>query len=187
MNNICVLVSGSGTNLQKIIDDIAAGQMPNIRINKVIADRDCYGLERARLNNIPHEWVMAGPDFHQNLLAAIPQDTHLVVMAGFLSIIKTEFCQQWENKIINIHPSLLPKYGGKGMYGIHVHRAVVANHETETGATVHLVTPGIDEGKIILQAATSILPSDSPDEVAQKVHALEYDLLPKAIVHFFKG
>lgn len=102
-------------------------------------------------------------------------------MAGFLSILKPEFCENWNGKIINIHPALLPKFGGKGMWGMNVHNAVIEAKETESGATVHFVTPGIDEGEPILQKSFEVTADDTPETLAQKVHQIEYEIFPIAI------
>ena len=181
MKNITILISGSGTNLQRIIDCIDSGEIRNARIIQVIADRECYGLERAQNHQIPNELIKRGKDFAENLEHAIPENTDLIVLAGFLSILKPEFCEKWEGKIINIHPALLPKFGGKGMWGHHVHNAVIEAGEKESGATVHYVTSGIDEGEVILQGKFEIDDNDTAEKVAEKVHLVEYDIFPKAI------
>lgn len=181
MKNIVILVSGSGTNLQRIIDCIDSGEIPNAKISLVVADRECFGLNRAENHNIPHLLIKRGKDFCKNLDEALPKDTDLIVCAGFLSIITPEFAEKYQGKIINIHPSLLPKFGGKGMWGMNVHNAVINAKETESGATVHFVTAGIDEGKIILQGKVSINENDTPETLAEKIHQVEYDIFPKAI------
>ena len=181
MKNITVLVSGSGSNLQRIIDCIDNGEIPNAKVNLVVADRDCYALERAKNHNIPFQLIKRGKDFSENLEKILPKNTDLIVLAGFLSILKSEFCEKYKGKIINIHPALLPKFGGKGMWGHRVHEAVIEAKEKESGATVHFVTSGIDEGEIILQGKFDIDENDTPETLAQKVHELEYDIFPKAI------
>lgn len=181
MKNITILISGSGTNLQRIIDCIDAGEIQNAKINMVVADRECFGLARAKKHNIDNVLIPRGKNFSSELDKMIPDDTDLVVLAGFLSILKPEFCENWKGKIINIHPALLPKYGGKGMWGHHVHNAVIEAKEMESGATVHFVTSGIDEGEIILQGKVSIDEKDTPETLASKVHQVEYEIFPKAI------
>ncbi len=181
MKNITILISGSGTNLQRIIDCIDSGEIRNTKVNLVIADRECFGLERAEKHNIPTQLVNRGKDFSDNLEKAIPENTDLIVLAGFLSILKPEFCKKWEDKIINIHPALLPKFGGKGMWGHHVHNAVIEAGEKESGATVHFVTSGIDEGEIIMQGKFDVDENDTTETLSQKVHQVEYDIFPKAI------
>ena len=181
MKNITILISGSGTNLQRIIECIDSGEIRDAKVNLVIADRECFGLERAEKHNIPTQLIKRGKDFSKNLEKAIPENTDLIVLAGFLSILKSEFCEKWSGKIINIHPALLPKFGGKGMWGHHVYNAVIEAGEKESGATVHFVTSGIDEGEIILQGKFDVEENDTAETLAQKVHQVEYDIFPKAI------
>ncbi len=116
MKNIVVLVSGSGTNLQRI-DTIDSGEIQNAKVTLVVADRECFGLERAKNHNIENILIPRGKNFSSELAKVIPENTDLIVLAGFLSILKSEFCENWNGKIINIHPALLPKFGGKGMWG----------------------------------------------------------------------
>lgn len=181
MKNIVVLVSGSGTNLQRIIDTIEAGEIQNAKVSLVVADRECFGLERAENHNIENVLIPRGKNFSSELAKVIPQNTDLIVLAGFLSILKPEFCENWNGKIINIHPALLPKFGGKGMWGMNVHNAVIEAKEVESGATVHFVTSGIDEGEAILQKSFEVTAEDTPETLAQKVHQIEYEIFPLAI------
>lgn len=181
MKNIVVLVSGSGTNLQRIIDTIDTGEIQNAKVSLVVADRECFGLERAKNHNIENILIPRGKNFSSELAKVIPENTDLIVLAGFLSILKSEFCENWNGKIINIHPALLPKFGGKGMWGMNVHNAVIEAKEVESGATVHFVTPGIDEGEAILQKSFEVTAEDTPETLAQKVHQIEYEIFPIAI------
>lgn len=181
MKNIVILVSGSGTNLQRIIDTIENEEIQNAKVSLVIADRECYGLERAKIHNINNVLIPRGKNFSDELAKVIPENTDLIVLAGFLSILKPEFCELWKGRIINIHPALLPKFGGKGMWGHHVHHAVIEAKEKESGATVHFVTSGIDEGEAILQKSFEVTENDTPETVAEKVHLIEYEIFPKAI------
>ncbi len=181
MKNIVVLVSGGGTNLQRIIDCTENGEIPDAKVTLVVADRECFGLQRAENHGIPHHLIKRGKEFSSKLAKLVPEDTDLVILAGFLSILSTEFCEKFTGKIINIHPALLPKYGGKGMWGHHVHEAVLNAGETESGATVHFVTPGIDEGEIILQESFGISKDETVESLAEKVHRVEYEIFPKAI------
>ncbi|WP_288448245.1 phosphoribosylglycinamide formyltransferase [uncultured Chryseobacterium sp.] len=181
MKNIVVLVSGSGTNLQRIIDTIDSGEIRNAKVTLVVADRECFGLERAKNHNIENILIPRGKNFSSELAEVIPENTDLIVLAGFLSILKSEFCENWNGKIINIHPALLPKFGGKGMWGMNVHNAVIEAKEVESGATVHFVTPGIDEGEAILQKSFEVTADDTPETLAQKVHKIEYEIFPVAI------
>ena len=181
MKNIVVLVSGSGSNLQRILDSIEQGIIQNAKVSMVVADRDCYGLQRAENKGIKNILIPRGKSFCTLLDKEIPENTDLIVLAGFLSIITQEFCEKYQGKIINIHPALLPKFGGKGMWGHYVHEAVIAAGEKESGATVHFVTPGVDEGQLIIQGKVEIAENESPDSLAQKVHLVEYEIFPKAI------
>lgn len=186
MFQIAVLVSGGGTNLQSIIDSIAAKQL-NARIVSVIADRECYGLQRAANAGIVHHHLERKVE-KSNLSAKIdellPTNCDLIILAGFLSILNSAFIQKWQGKIINIHPSLLPKFGGAGMWGMNVHNAVVAAGETQSGSTVHLVTEEIDSGRIILQTTVDLTPEDTPENVQKKVQAIEGQTLVNAIQLF---
>ncbi|MBW8359141.1 MAG: phosphoribosylglycinamide formyltransferase [Weeksellaceae bacterium] len=181
MKNIVVLVSGGGTNLQRIIDCTASGEIPNAQVTLVVADRECFGLQRAANHGIPNMLIKRGQDFSANLAKVLPQVTDLIVLAGFLSILNREFCGSFSGKIINIHPALLPKFGGKGMWGHHVHEAVLEAGEKESGATVHFVTPGIDEGQIILQKPFEIADNETVESLAEKIHRIEHEILPVAI------
>lgn len=181
MKNIVVLVSGGGTNLQRIIDCIEMGEIPNAQISMVVADRKCLGLDRAKIHNISSHLIPRGKLFSAELKQLLPENTDLIVLAGFLSILNKEFCDSFPGKIINIHPALLPKFGGKGMWGHHVHQAVLTAEEKESGATVHFVTSGIDEGEIILQKSFEISENETMESLAEKVHEIEFDIFPKAI------
>lgn len=179
--SIVVLVSGSGSNLQRIIDCINSGELPNVEISQVIADRDCFALQRAEENSIQNQLIKKGKTFCSELDKVIPSSTDLIVCAGFLSILTRDFCEKWNGKIINIHPSLLPKFGGKGMWGMNVHKAVLEAKEKQSGATVHFVTSGIDEGEIILQKSVEVSAGEAPESLAEKIHLVEYEIFPKAI------
>lgn len=181
MKNIVVLVSGSGTNLQRIIDCIDSGEIENAKISLVVADRECYGLERAENRGIKNILIKRGKSFSENLEKEIPENTDLIVLAGFLSILSKDFTEKFKGKIINIHPALLPKFGGKGMWGHHVHNAVIEAKELESGATVHFVTPEIDEGEIIMQGKVKVEAEETPETLAKKIHEVEYEIFPKAI------
>lgn len=179
---VAVLISGSGTNLQAIINSITDKTLPNIEITCVIADRNCYGLERALDAEIPTWYVERGENLSQEINEICTNaEVELIVLAGFLSILDKDFCEKWDRKIINLHPSLLPKFGGKGMYGEYVHKAVLENKETQSGATVHYVTQGIDEGEIILQKSFDIPSSANLDWLKQKISEIEKPLLIEAL------
>lgn len=179
---IAVFVSGGGTNLQNIIDAIQDGTLQNTQIEMVMADRDCFAIERALEVDIRTYLLEDRKNFSENAQHNLEgEDIDLIVLAGFLSILTPEFVQKWENKIINVHPALLPKYGGKGMYGKKVHEAVLANNEKESGATVHYVTAGVDEGEIIIQKAFPIKPGENVDWLAWRISQVEKEVLIDAI------
>ena len=184
--NIAVLVSGSGSNLQSIIDNIEQGNL-NCKITYVIADRPCYGLERAKnykIKNIMLDRKLFKEklsDEISSILENNEEKTDYIVLAGYLSILSNSFIEKWREKIINIHPSLLPKFGGKGMYGMNVHRAVIEAKEKESGATIHFVDSGIDTGKIITQVKVPVLENDSPEDLQKRVLEQEHKLLIKGI------
>ena len=183
MFKIAVLVSGGGTNLQEIIDNIENKRL-NCKIEYIIADRDCYSMERGRKYNIKS--VLLDKKEYGNKLSneinkVLENKVDLIVLAGYLSIIDKDFISNWNNKIINIHPSLLPKYGGKGMYGMNVHEAVIANKEKESGCTVHFVDVDIDTGKILLQRKVDVSNNETPESLQKKVLKEEHQLLIEAI------
>jgi phosphoribosylglycinamide formyltransferase-1 len=181
MKNIVILVSGGGTNLQRIIDCIECGEIQNAQISLVIADRECFGLERAKKHGISTQLIPRGKSFSSDLKNILPENSDLIVLAGFLSILNEDFCESFNGKIINIHPALLPKFGGKGMWGNHVHKTVLEAKEKESGVTVHYVTSGIDEGEIILQKSFPIAENETIESLAQKIHNVEFEIFPKAI------
>ena len=189
MFNIVVMVSGGGTNLQAIIDKINSGEIPDTRIAAVISSsRKAYALERANQNNIPSEAVVKKdfetPEAFDNaLLSTIDKYTpDLVVLAGYLVIVPKIVIQRYRNKIINIHPSLIPAFCGDGFYGLKVHEAVLARGCKVTGATVHFVDEGTDTGPIIAQKAVYIQPGDTPEILQRRVmEEAEWNILPAAI------
>lgn len=173
--NIAVFVSGAGTTLQTLIEQQA---LYNYHIRLVVTNRTCPALERATKAQIPTLKTNIWEDIHQML---IDNNIQLIILAGFLTILPEWFCKKWEKKIINIHPSLLPKHGGKGMYGIHVQEAVLAAGDTEAGCTVHYVSAEVDGGEIIAQTTVKVLPDDTPDTLSQRVQQAEKRLLPQVI------
>ena len=162
MFKIAVMVSGGGSNLQSIIDKSKSGEL-NCEIACVIGDRPCYGVERAAEHGI-ESCVIDRKIYKKEL-----------------SIIDEEFVNKWKGRIINIHPSLLPKFGGPGMYGIKVHEAVLAAGEKESGCTVHYVDTGVDSGEIILQVKVPVLEGDTPEVLQKRVLVEEHKLLPNSI------
>ena len=183
---IAVLVSGGGSNLQSIIDNIEQGNL-NCKISYVIADRECYGLKRAEKHGIKNVLLDRKvlkeklSDEISNVLENDDEKTDYIVLAGYLSILSPEFIKKWSRKIINIHPSLLPKFGGKGMYGMNVHRAVIEAKETESGCTIHFVDTGVDTGEIILQIKVPVFSDDTPEVLQKRVLEKEHVLLIEAI------
>lgn len=184
MFKIAVMVSGGGSNLQSIIDKSKSGEL-NCEIACVIGDRPCYGVERAAEQGI-ESCVIDRKVYKKELCREIDKllstkGVELIVLAGFLSIIDEEFVNKWKGRIINIHPSLLPKFGGPGMYGIKVHEAVLAAGEKESGCTVHYVDTGVDSGEIILQVRVPVLEGDTPEVLQKRVLVEEHKLLPNSI------
>jgi phosphoribosylglycinamide formyltransferase-1 len=198
--NIMALVSGGGTNLQALLDAEKSGDFGSGpaggpaggKITLVVSDRsEAFALERAKAAGIPA--IVAEPDKtipvnerRQKLSDYILQlaETHhieLIVLAGFLSILTGEIIQRYSGKMINLHPSLLPKFGGKGMYGEKVHRAVLDAGETESGCTVHLVDAGTDTGPILLQRKIPVLRNDTPETLAERIHPEEHVAIVEAV------
>ena len=183
MFKIAVLVSGNGTNLQAIIDHYLNN--PDIKISLVISNKkDAYALKRAGLANIP-TMVISKKDFPNQSDEILKQvkanNIDLIVLAGYLSILSGSIINEYKNKIINIHPSLIPAFCGPGMYGHHVHEAVIKSGVRYSGCTVHFVNGGVDSGPIILQQAVDVDFTDTPDSVAAKILVYEHKLLVKAI------
>lgn len=182
MFNIAVLISGGGSNLKSLIDN----QKEYYKINVVIADRDCGGLNIAREANIDAV-LIDRKEYREKLSKKIDEELKkynidLIVLAGYLSIVDSNFISKWKNKIINIHPSLLPKFGGKGMYGMKVHEAVIKNKEKESGCTVHYVTDTIDGGDIIMQNKVNVLEDDTPEILQKRVLVEEHKILPATVI-----
>lgn len=182
MFNIAVLISGGGSNLKSLIDN----QKEYYKINVVIADRDCGGLNIAREANIDAV-LIDRKEYKEKLSKKIDEELKkynidLIVLAGYLSIVDSNFISKWKNKIINIHPSLLPKFGGKGMYGMKVHEAVIKNKEKESGCTVHYVTDTIDGGDIIMQNKVDVLEDDTPEILQKRVLVEEHKILPATVI-----
>ena len=182
MKNVAIFASGSGTNAENIVRYFSKSE--TIKVAVVLSNNRNVGVH-ARVNKLGvPSFVFSREEFADGapVLAKLAEyDTDLIVLAGVMNKISDPLLNAYPGKIINIHPALLPKYGGKGMYGIHVHKAVVAAGERETGITIHYIDEHYDEGTVIFQAKCPVLPSDTPEEVAAKVHALEYAHYPKVI------
>lgn len=178
-----VLVSGGGTNLQALLDASARGELPDAEIALVVSNKEgAYALERAKKAGI--EALYLGPeDFEAKLEAELAaRGIGLIVLAGFLRILSPEFTARWPRRILNIHPSLIPAFCGRGYYGLRVHEAALARGVKLTGATVHFVNEIPDGGEIILQKAVPVLPGDTPELLQRRVmEQAEWQLLPKAL------
>lgn len=179
---VAILASGSGSNAENIVNYFSKSN--DVEISLFISDKkDAFVHERAKRLGIP-SYHFTGKQFREsNDVAEFLQSegVDFIVLAGFLLKIPENLLQHYPNRIINIHPALLPKFGGKGMYGDHVHQAVVSEGEKQSGITIHYVNENYDEGRIIFQATCDVLPTDTPDDVAEKVHALEYKYFPEVI------
>lgn len=181
MKNIAVLVSGGGTNLQSIIDAVEAGRI-NGQIKLVISNKEgAYGLERAKNHNI-----RAVFEKDEQAIIDIMKESQidLVILAGFLKILGPNFTKAFENRIINIHPSLIPSFCGKGYYGLRVHEAAVEYGVKVSGATVHFVDENADTGPIIRQETVEVLPEDSPQDLQQRVLKIEHRILSQVVADY---
>ena len=195
MVNVAVLVSGGGTNLQALIDAKAAGSLPNAKLALVIASKPgVYALERAKAANIPSEAVCrkdfdSQEAFDSAMLETLRRyDIGAVVLAGYLSIVGAPVVAAYPDKIINIHPSLIPSFCGAGYYGLRVHEAALKKGVKVTGATVHLVNEQYDDGRILLQKAVSVEEGDTPETLQKRVmKEAEWVILPKALDMITRG
>lgn len=179
---IAIFGSGSGTNAENIMQYFNGNL--SIEVALVLSNKaDAYILERARLHHIPYA-VFTKTDFNNTveLLSLLKEyEVDFIVLAGFLLQIPVDLIHAYPNKIINIHPALLPKYGGKGMYGDRVHDAVIASGDKFSGITIHYIDEHYDSGSIIFQAKCDVLTTDTPNDLATRIHALEYKYFPKVI------
>lgn len=177
---IALFASGSGTNAQNIMNYFSGNEM--VEVDSLWANNpSAFALERARKMGVETfvftKKQLQNSDFVVETLKK--RDVNLIVLAGFLLLIPANLIQNFP--IVNIHPALLPKYGGKGMYGINVHKAVVENRDKETGITIHFVNDEYDQGEVVFQEKTAVVPTDTPEDVARKVHEMEYRHFPKVI------
>jgi phosphoribosylglycinamide formyltransferase 1 len=187
VKRLAILASGSGSNAEKIMEYLQESNHAEIALvasNKA----EAFVLERAKKFGVP-SFIFSRKEMDSGVLLEKLQAEKIdwVILAGFLLKIPDELIRAFPNRMVNIHPALLPKYGGKGMYGMHVHEAVKASGDTETGITIHLVNEHYDEGKIIFQAASPLTPEDTPETIAQKVHALEHRYYPQVIGDLIKN
>ncbi|MBQ4166429.1 MAG: phosphoribosylglycinamide formyltransferase [Oscillospiraceae bacterium] len=192
MKNICVLVSGGGTNLQALIDAEKRGEIKGGKITCVIASKaDAYALERAKNNGIKTR-VLVRKDYDSVAAysaamrdALLEEKADLIVYAGFMTILDEQVCDTFANKMINVHPALIPSFCGKGFYGLHVHEAALAKGVKVSGATVHFVTAECDAGPIILQKAVEVQNGDTPETLQKRImEQAEWKILPEAVSLF---
>ena len=178
-----VLVSGGGTNLQALIDASLRGELPFVDISAVVSNKaGAYALERAKNAGIPGYFIPNGPDFERELISCLEANgIEMIVLAGFLRILSADLIDRYEGRIVNVHPSLIPSFCGKGYYGLRVHEAALSRGVKVTGATVHIVTAEADAGPILLQKAVEVMEDDTPETLQRRVmEQAEWKLLPRA-------
>lgn len=188
--NLVVLASGGGTNLQAIIDNIEAGKL-NAQVKLIISNNSkAFALERAknhriRAMHLSHKQFDTSEEFDQRLLSVLKEnETDMIVLAGYMKMISPTVIREYKNRIINIHPALLPSFGGKGMYGIHVHESVLKSGAQVTGVTVHLVDEIYDHGAIVLQKTVPVSDDDTPESLAERVLKAEHQAYSEALQLF---
>lgn len=182
VKKIAILASGSGSNAENIANYFKGSDYAEVSF--IIANNpDAYVIERAKRLDIEYAVVTKAQFMEADSIIDMlkERDIDFVVLAGFLLLVPAKFIQAYPGRIVNIHPALLPKHGGKGMYGDRVHKAVVESGDTESGITIHLIDEQYDKGTTFFQAKCPVLPTDTPDDVATKVHALEYEHFPHVI------
>ncbi len=188
MKKIVIFASGNGSNAQRIAEVFST--IHDLSVVRIYCNKpQAYVIERAKNLKIP-SMVFNRDDFYTSLkvLDQLQHDSpDLIVLAGFLWLIPANITEAYKDRIINIHPALLPSYGGKGMYGMKVHNAVIANKEKESGITIHLVNEKYDDGDILFQAKCAVSESDTPESLAQKIHTLEYENFPAEIESYLRG
>lgn len=190
MTRLAIFVSGNGSNMENIVHYIRDKYSHSIEVSCIISDnKEAYAFVRAASLSIPcvhlRKEELVSPSVLLPLLSQYKVDR--IILAGYLRLISSFLIDAYPNKILNIHPALLPKYGGRGMYGMHVHKAVCEAGEKETGITIHEIDAEYDKGKIIFQATTTVSSLDTPDTIAEKVHSLEYQYFPRVIVQWIQG
>lgn len=190
--SVAVLVSGEGTTLEALAEAIAGGHLA-ARVVLVVADRPhAPAIERARRRGLPTLVLPFRGVPPATWSARLTRElqaagAELVVLAGFLAILPAPFVERWAGRVVNLHPSLLPRFGGRGLYGLKVHAAVLAAGERETGATVHLVTNEVDAGPTLLQAKIPVEPGDTPERLRDRLRPVETELLVRTLRHFAEG
>jgi phosphoribosylglycinamide formyltransferase-1 len=187
MDKIAIFASGSGTNAQNIIEYFRTKEIASVAC--VLSNKkDAYVLKRAQKYNIPVR-IFDRYEFYETdqiLNFLNTEEIKWIVLAGFLWLVPENIIDSFTNRIVNIHPALLPKFGGKGMYGLNVHRAVIENKEKETGISIHYVNKKYDEGNIIFQTKCRVDKTDTPESLTEKVHKLEYKYYPEVIERLIK-
>jgi phosphoribosylglycinamide formyltransferase-1 len=185
--NLAVLISGSGSNLQAVIDAIENGTIPNAKVALVVSSREnVYGLERAQKYGITNIVI----DRHDTKKLMETLKKHRIdgiILAGYLTVLAPDVITAYSGRIINIHPALLPLFGGKGFYGIKVHQAVLAAGEKHTGATAHLVDCGVDTGAVLVRGVLPILPDDTAESLQKRVLVIEHKVLVQAVKALVDG
>ena len=190
---IAVLASHGGSNLQALIDGCASGQIDGEVVLVVSNNKKAFALERARNHHIDTLILTdaaypAPNEYAGELLSQLAsRKVNLICLAGYMKMIPQPVIEEYRDRIINIHPALLPKHGGKGMYGIHVHESVIAAHESETGVTIHLVNEHYDDGRIIAQESIAVHPDDTPQSLQERVLELEHQLYPDTVARIAAG
>jgi phosphoribosylglycinamide formyltransferase 1 len=182
MKNIAIFASGSGTNAQAIAEYFSS--QPSARIECILSNKEnAYVLERAKKFNIPAYIFNRDEFYHSEKILDILKGHRIdfIVLAGFLWLVPENLIAEYPDRIVNIHPALLPKYGGKGMYGMRVHEAVIANKEKESGISIHFVNERYDEGNIIARFTCPVREDDTPESLAERIHLLEHEHYPKVI------
>lgn len=192
MFRIAVLASTKGTDLQAIIDEMKAEKMPGINLAAVLSNKkDCYALMRAKEQGFKTFFIdpknKTPQEFDEEMTQILTQEkVDLVVLVGYMRILTSTFVRKFKNRIINVHPALIPKFCGKDFFGKSVHEAVLKAGEKETGMTIHYVDEGVDTGRIILQKKCAIEPQDTPETLKEKVQALEKKWYPEVITRIAK-
>ena len=182
MKNIAIFASGSGTNAQKIMEHFASNSEVKVRL-VLVNNPEAGVIQRAAKFDVPVRVFNRAEFSKSDVIVAVLKENNidLVVLAGFLWLVPQNMVSAFPNAIINIHPALLPNYGGKGMYGDNVHKAVVASGDTESGITIHYVNEHYDDGAIIAQFKCGVSPTDTPDSLASNIHKLEHQHFPTVI------
>jgi len=185
---LAVLASGGGTNFQAILDAVEAGTL-DAEIGLIASNRqDAGALDRGRVAGVRAEWIPPGDDFDDRLHQLLEEvGPDLIVLAGYLKLIAERTVRHWGGRIVNVHPALLPAFGGKGMYGLRVHEAVLESGARVTGVTVHIVDEEYDRGPIVTQLAVPVLDGDTPESIQKRVLKREHEIYPRVIQWFAEG